>query len=463
MSERLFYAFALIAVCAIGLSLVRRQSPTSLPVLTLGISILCGIFYPLGSIWITPLSWRNIPNLSEESIVGSQVDYLAFGVGLVTAILIGGLLWKGLLKPAPKASNPTRRVVFRDTLIVWGLVSAGALLYGTYVAKIGLGTLVSTHDFADKYLASRGLGVFILGLNVMIFACLWSEASPVSKRTKWFMRAVAIGIFIWATFFIAVRTYSAAMIIGFLVIYARDRRVQLRHIRPRLVIMLIAAYLGMEGFAILRSTWRSTGDLGAAIQLAQRADKDETFGAVVGGSELSHPFLTMAELTQYEEAGALMGRSYLDAVLSFVPLFIWDERPETLAQVYVAKYYPEVDERGGGTAFTFVGEAWWNFGHIFGPWLMGTALGLFLLFCQHRAVRRSHGLINRALPYCTHLVMLFHRTQVSATFKQVMSVMLPALALAIFAELLWQVLLSHRVHPTPPPRPGGRQLSPQAR
>lgn len=449
MNERLALAFALVLVGALGLFFLRRQSPTSLPVLAIVISITCGVFYPVATIWINPRSWRNISNLSEESILGTQIDYLAFGLGILTAILLGGALWRRLLaepRPAPAAPH---RVVFRDTFMAWGLLIFGGILYANYVRNVGLVTLVSTEDFADKYLASRGLGVYLIGLNVMMVGCLWAEASQVSKRTRWLMRVVGAGIIAWATLFIAVRTYAAAMIIGYTVIYARDHRIQLRQIRLRLVLLILCAYVGMEAYAILRSSWKLTGDLGAAIELARSTDADDAFGAVVGGSELSHPFLTMVEIMEYEEAGELRGRSYLDAVLAFVPLFLWDERPQTLAQIYVAKYYPAVDERGGGSAFTFVGEAWWNFGHIFGPWFTGTLLGLFLLFCHHRSQRYPHGLVNRIVPYTTFLVLLFHRSQVSASFKQVMSIVLPCLVFAVLAELVWQVLLAPRL-----PAPG---------
>jgi hypothetical protein len=455
MNERFILAAALILVGAIALWLLRRQSPASMPVLAVVISVLCGIFYPIASIWITPRSWRNISNLSENSILETQVDYLAFGLGLLAAIAAGSIIWRRVLAAAGPTPDAPARVVFRDTFTSWVLLLTGAALYGQYIRLVGVGTLISTEDFADKYLASRGLGVFLSGLNLMIAACLWAEASQVRKFTRWSMRCLGVTIIIWATAFIAVRTYAAALLVGYVVIYARERGFQLRHLRLRLVVLLIVGYIGMESYAILRSTWKTTGDLGSAIGMARAIETDDAFGAIVGGSEISHPFLTLAEIMEYEEPGALAGRSYLDAVLSFIPLFVWSERPQTLAQVYVAKYYPAVDERGGGSAFTFVGEAWWNFGHVLGPLVMGIFMGLALLYFHNRSYRLPHGIISRLLPSMTFLVLLFHRSQSSASFKQVMSIVMPCLLLAFSANLIWQAFIVRHSSPQLPgsPRP----------
>ncbi len=444
MSERWVWAVALYGVVAFGLWLLRKQSPVSLPVLALGITALMGSFYPIASLYITPRSWRNIANLSEESQLGTQVDYLAFAMGLAAAVLAGLVIWPRAYQPREETTRAAHSTQFRDTFTSWSLFGMGSLLYMEYIRRVGIGTLLSSHDFAEKYLASRGLGVFLLGLNLMIIGCLWAESSQVRRTTRLCMRAFALGIAVWATAFIAVRTYVAAIALGYIMIYCRNKRIQLRQIRLRVVLLLLVGYLGLEGYAILRSSWMSAGNLSGALELAGRIDADDALGGVVGGSELSHPFLTAAEVAQYEVPGELGGESYVDAALAFVPLFIWPNRPTTLAQRYVAEYYPVVDARGGGSAFSFVGEAWWNFGHITGPLLAGLVLGLFLLWCHARSMTRPHGIVHRLLPYMVFITLLFHRSQLQASFKQIMIIVIPAVGFACVGQLLWEMTYSQR-------------------
>ncbi len=428
----------------LGLYVLRRQSPLSLPALAVGTTILVASFYPFATLFIEPRSWRNLKDLSEEAHLTSLQNYVAFTAGLVFAIVALGLLWPRSLRTPDVPPTAARRVRFRDAFVSWGCLVFGAGLYLEYIRRVGLSTLMSTHDFAEKYLASEGMGALLIGLNVMILACLWAEAGQVGKLTRWVFRAVAAGIVVWALFFIAVRTYAVAIALGYVAVYCRDRRFRVQDVRLRLVALMLLGLLTMEGFAILRSSWNSTGDLGSAVELASRSDTDVLLGGVVGGSEFSHPYLTMAEVAQFEEPGALWGSSYVDAVLAFVPLALWPDRPETLAQGFVREYYPSMADRGGGSAFSFVGEAWLNFGNIVGPLLAGIALGLFAVICQGRSLRIPHGWTARVLPYMGFLVLIFHRSQLQATFKQAVSVFLPAVGLALAAEVLWRVFLLPR-------------------
>jgi len=428
----------------LGLYVLRRQSPLSLPALAVGTTILVASFYPFATLFIEPRSWRNLKDLSEEAHLTSLQNYVAFTAGLVFAIVALGLLWPRSLRTPDVPPTAARRVRFRDAFVSGGCLVFGAGLYLEYIRRVGLSTLMSTHDFAEKYLASEGMGALLIGLNVMILACLWAEAGQVGKLTRWVFRAVAAGIVVWALFFIAVRTYAVAIALGYVAVYCRDRRFRVQDVRLRLVALMLLGLLTMEGFAILRSSWNSTGDLGSAVELASRSDTDVLLGGVVGGSEFSHPYLTMAEVAQFEEPGALWGSSYVDAVLAFVPLALWPDRPETLAQGFVREYYPSMADRGGGSAFSFVGEAWLNFGNIVGPLLAGIALGLFAVICQGRSLRIPHGWTARVLPYMGFLVLIFHRSQLQATFKQAVSVFLPAVGLALAAEVLWRVFLLPR-------------------
>lgn|GEM_PF-2127716 len=458
MSERLSLALLLVGVGLVAVALLRRHSPLGPLTLAMGMTVACGVFYPVATIWIEPFSWRRVHDLAEASILGTQADYLAFGVGLLTAIGLSTLIWRRALASPVDPPPPTRRQVFRDCVVSLGLVLVGGLLYAQFVREVGLATLTASHDFASKYLAARGLGIQLIGLKLMIAGCLWGEAGEVPRRLRRFLRCLALAIAAWSILFIAVRTYAVALGLGYVMIFARDRHVELRQLKPGLLVALLLAYAGSEAYALLRSSWNATGNLGSAVQMAMRTNGDQALGALVGGSELSHPFLTLAEVREHEESGVLAGQSYVDAVLAFVPLVIWDERPQTLAQIYVQKYYPAIDERGGGTAFSFVAEAWWNFGRLFGPWFVGTAIGLFLLTLHQRSRLHPHGFANRFLPYLTYILILMHRNQASSLFKQVMAIALPCIGLALAAEVLWRSFLARHHRPRALRVPSGPRL-----
>ncbi len=440
MNERWMLALALYAVGTFGLWMLRKQSPLSLPIIGVGVTMLIGTFYPLMSLYIEPRSWRNLANISEEALLSAQFEYLAFTAGLVGAITCVWIFRRGHLaapKLAPEARAYTR---FRDSFVAWGLVALGAMLYGAYINQVGLSTLISTEDFASKYLESRGMGVLLFGLNLMIVGVSWGEASDLGRRSRLCLRLIALAIFTWSFFFIAVRSYAVALTLGFMAVHCVKHGFQVRRIRLRMVALIFVAYFCVEGYAIVRSSWMSSGDLLRAVELAGSLDSNEALGGVVGGSEFSHPFITTAELMQYEEGGSLHGESYANALIAFVPLFLMPNRPATLAQDFVANYYPALDERGGGSSFSMVAEAWWNFGAILGCLLIGLASGALLMWSHVSARKNPHGISSRLLPYLAFLCVVYHRGQSQAIFKQVVSVLIPLLALVLLARLLWSVL-----------------------
>jgi hypothetical protein len=440
MNERWLLALALYAVGIFGLWLLRRQSPFSLPVIGLGATMLIGTFYPLMSLYVQPRSWRNTENISEAALLATQVEYLSFAVGLVIALLVACVLRRDALDTqgaAAEVAAPGRFVRFRDGVIAWGLVLGGGLLYGAYVAQVGLGTLLVTDDFASKYLESRGMGTLQFGLNLMIAGALWGEVSRPSRASRFGLRCVAAMVFVWCFLFIAVRSQGVAVILGYLAAYCMNHSVQIRRVKPRAVILLFAAYFAAESYAIVRSSWMGSGDFMRAVEIARSADSDDSLSGVVGGSELSHPFLTAAELLQYEEGGELLGESYVNAATAFIPLFLLPDRPMTLSEEFVSEYYPAVDDRGGGTSFSMVAEAWWNFGTVFGSLLIGLLVGALLIWSSISARIHAHGLVHRVLPYSATLTLLFHRTHVQANFKQVVSLLLPVFTLLIVARVLW--------------------------
>lgn len=177
-------------------------------------------------------------------------------------------------------------------------------MYALYAQRVGLSALTDREDYAAKYLASQGLGPLQLGLPMAMTGCLWAEMSelhptrktPLRHRTgdrdlehRLHLRAHERG---------CARTrlrFDPRAPFGF----------QLR-LTPALVAAGLVGYVFLESFALLRGVYR--GDLGSAI--TQVVDRGAlALGTAVGGSELSHPFITTAEILRSHEAASSRARA----------------------------------------------------------------------------------------------------------------------------------------------------------
>ncbi len=458
MIVRWLLALAALASGGAGLWVLRRRSPLDPLLLLVAATALVATFYPVATAFVAPVSWRNVGDLPEDVLVAAQTQYLAFGLGLLAVAVLAA---RGAPAHAPRdrARPPSARARWRDGAVAWGLLAAGLALYAVYVARVGLGTLADHVDPASKYRASSGLGAWLIGLDLMIVACLWAEASALAPRHKLPFRLASLAIAAWAVGVLSVRTYALALGIGHLHALCRRKRLALARVPLTLLAGLAAGYVAVEGYSMVRGVWHD-GLLDALRAVyGQGSALETTAGQWVGGSELSHPFITTMEVVRDEEPGALGGTSYADALAILVPLALSPDRPESLARSFAAEFYPEVDERGGGTAFSLVAEAWWNLGSFLGPLVCGLALGWIFAGVARRAQRAPDGVAARFSPYVAYVVVLIHRGTVSTLLKQTLPLLAVALVLSAAAALAWGALarrtpraLRPRLAPCPEPR-----------
>ncbi len=441
MTERLLIAFGTWVAVGTGLSLCRRMSPLHFFVLLLVATGLIGTFYPLASLLVEPLTWRNIGHLDDETIQAVELDYMVFAWGMLLAAFIAAS--KGWLVPDAPAEQVARRswVRYRDGIVAPGLLFSGAMLYGLYVHSVGISALTNKADYAEKYLLSTGLGPLSFGLWMMILGCLWAEASQMPSRHKLAYRGAALAIGIWSIVFISVRTNAVVLLMGYLHILAGRRGIELRRIRISLVVVLILAYIGLEGFSLYRGT--TSRSAGEAIEIIMSRG-ETTLASVVGGSELSHPFITAVEVAASREPAELAGRSYLDGFLVLMPRFINPDRPLALSQEFVQTYYAWAAARGGGTAFSMLAEAWLNFGPILGAGFVGFAIGLLMLAVErHRATHRR-GVLARLAPYLVFIVVVIHRNESASILKFLFASGVVVTGMCIAAQLVWSFTLRVR-------------------
>ncbi len=417
-AERYLWAAVLWSLVGFGVFVCRRRSPLFLPTLALLATGLIGSFYALATTFVTPLSWRNISHLDDELIVATQHEYVAFAAGLLLAIWFAiQVKWLSSDTPtrAPLDSEATGNAS-RDFAVAAALVAIGGSLYALYVQRVGLDALSNRDDYAFKYLLSQGLGPLQFGLWMAIAGCLWAEASPLPKLEKNFFRPVALAIAVWSIAVISVRTNFAILLLGYLAIHCRARGWQLRRVHPGLLALALVTYASLETFALFRGAYK--GDVSDALWLLQGQGMN-SIAAAIGGSELSHPFITAAEVLYDREAGELAGRSLLDGVLAFVPRGIHPDRPLMLSEQFVRENYVELASRGGGAAFSLVAEGWLDFGSLLGPLLFGLAMGWLLFWVERRWDCAPHGFVARVAPYFAFYVAVQHRNEFASLAKQV--------------------------------------------
>jgi len=201
-------------------------------------------------------------------------------------------------------------------------------------------------------------------------------------------------------------------------------------------------YAGLESFALLRGVYR--GDFAQALTRLE-AQGELVFAAAVGGSELSHPFITAGEVLREREAGELAGQSIVDGVAACLPRGLYPDRPLYLSEQFVRSNYADLAARGGGAAFSLVAEAWLDFGSVLGPLAFGLAMGLLLAWCERRRESVPDGILARLLPYFVFYVAMQHRNEFGTLFKQVFMIALVVVPLALAGETLAAALRGARV------------------
>lgn len=416
------------AVVAFGLWMQRTRSPLHMATIALVVTGLIGSFYPLVSSFVEPSSWRNLDQLSPALVRESQEQYVAYAIGLVLALLATNTRRRGDLAPLEQ-----RDTTARDFTASALLVGAGLTMYALYAQRVGLSALTDREDYAAKYLASQGLGPLQLGLPMAMTGCLWAEMSELHPTRKTPFRAVALAIAIWSIAFISVRTNAVVLALGYASILARRSGFELRRIRPALVAAGLVGYVFLESFALLRGVYR--GDLGSAI--TQVVDRGAlALGTAVGGSELSHPFITTAEILRSHEAGELAGESLWNGVAACLPRGLHPDRPPFLSEQFVRSNYADLASRGGGAAFSLVAEAWLDFGALIGPLAFGLAFGWLFVACERRRETHPTGLVARLLPYFVFYVAMQHRNEFGSLFKQVFMLSLVVVPVWLAAEAL---------------------------
>lgn len=397
------------------------------------------IFFPILSYFEPPITWRNLSGLTLERVEYVQIQYLSFIIGAMCFYLSWGWKLDSLKSIRELGGMPSSKVsrFSMNAYLAVVLVSFGSVLYLAYIQSVGINTLVSSEAMTDKYKASSGKGFLYIGLNFLIWGVLVAETVRNRPYLKLVCRLLAIGVVCWALFFIHTRTYAAILVFGYFYLYVERNDLRVSQLKVKYVLIGILSWIFIEAFGIARGVVSSSSSFDF-IQLFELAASNAELGirTVAGGSDFSHPFITFFEITREEQAGFMMGKGILDGLTSLLPSFLLEEKPQTMAQWFAAKYYPTFSKQGGGTASSLVAEIWLNFGSIIAPFVAGFLISLFLFWVQLKAKVKSSGLTALSVPYFTFSLFFLERVGLVASFKQFIYMFVPFLCFVFSFKIL---------------------------
>lgn len=335
---------------------------------------------PPNEVWMAIAKFKMIAGLS----LGATYAGFAFGVGRNAPI---GDASDGLV---PKDSRKVRRL-----LLVLAAVSCIAIMLFIQF-RGGLADHIA--DFSrGRFRSLGGLGPFVAVADLGVIAVLlWMAFRPSDSKSLLF---VATLIAVAAAQFLSngsrIGALSVFMLTG--IIWA----VRTGRIPWRLALTLAPIVFFLLGaLSIIRSS-------GLEQQGAVGALSDRSVTEVL--SELRDELQLRAAISSavpvvedgYElTEGPMWGRTYLAAVLGFVPRSIWEEKPRGPGSLYTQLFLGEARE---GTAVPVPpsAEVYWNFG-------MGGVVLVFLLYGM--LIRMIHVFYSRrsgnAFALCFYILFL---------------------------------------------------------
>lgn len=280
-------------------------------------------------------------------------------------------------------------------------------------------TIVEVSSYEANYRILNTSPAFAFTTKVFIVAACVGAASMIRQGSAWMY---------WTPLVLVVASWGIYSSNKDPILIALLACGSLLHVRQvgastgSLVLVATAALAGAAILPVIFSAYRAGVDLSVALTvLAQR-------GAFMS-SDPSGPFVSLVGSIS-AASGPLWGESYLQAVTSWVPGFLWPGKPIDLAEEFARQNIAEWSP-GRGLGFSLLGESYINFG-LAGPLLQYGAIG-WLWGVAWRVVRTTRLLsttVFKSLYSVAGMYMLFimHRGGTSLLVTQFAQIVLPVLA-----------------------------------
>lgn len=260
----------------------------------------------------------------------------------------------------------------------WGLASV-SLLPSIYVFFKSL-QVVMTQGYQGLYQGDQEtsvgalpgvIGEFLIPAAVFLLVGSSVISSPTySKRTRNFAIALIL-LYITSRFLLGERRKVATAMTALIWLW-HEWIVKL----PAVVIIGSAVVLSLV-FPIVAATRNLTGQQGISLDAVQSQLYGESNPLISTLSEMGGTMMTIAHTMNLVPSARpfQMGADYGYALLTLVPNFFWKLHP-TIERGLAGSWLtwaidPEFASRGGGYGYSFIAEAYLNFGWVGGPIALG--------------------------------------------------------------------------------------------
>lgn len=279
------------------------------------------------------------------------------------------------------------------------LLFVSLTLVGLFLGVIGGLQAYISAGYLGLYQLEQGLEYFAVGFNLLSTTLLLLYYVAHERRTHGLLLLfIILFVGISALLFVAGRRRYLLTLIFAMLIY---RHYAVRRFSLKQVVLLgIISFTLMSLWGVLRAipleqilterTWTALRQLSLA----------DLFYAVTGRGEFSLSWLHLPEVMEEIANGDLhylLGISYLQTPLIFVPRLLYPDRPPTLSEWYVSAYYPDIVAQGGGRGFFFLAEAYLNF----------SVVGIFLLMLLAGIVFRTAYSYLKATDYDPRVALVY--------------------------------------------------------
>ena len=181
-------------------------------------------------------------------------------------------------------------------------------------------------------------------------------------------------------------------------------------------------------FPVLFSMYRAGLDLSTALVVVSHR-------GVFMSSDPSGPFVSLLGAVT-STSDMLWGSTYIQAITSWVPGFLWPGKPVSLAEEFAIRNIADWSP-GRGLGFSLLGESYMNFGLI-GPLVQFAGIG-WLWGMSWRVVRTTRLLDTRLFKSVysvagLYMIFIMHRGESSLIVTQFVQSILPILVVALVAS-----------------------------
>lgn len=330
-------------------------------------------------------------------------------VGLHSGAIIAVYISQGKRRLSKETESPSQRVAIRS--VGWSLLAISAIPLA-FQLKEAVSTVLAGGYMAlyQRQAPPAGIGSAMIILSDFVApGAFFLMAGSKGRRLELLLTAVVLLTYASILLFLGFRAYSVMPLVAAAWLWERCiRRL------PRALLTVMAAIVLIGVFPLVRETRLAPGTerTSASVLLKTYSSLENPLVSIV--SEMGKSMAPLAhtlELIPFQRQYDL-GVGYAYSLLTVVPSVFWNRHPTvvrgTPANWLIETIDPYQASQGGGIGFSFIAEAFLNFGGLGVPlvtFLMGYLLVRFCIWADQIASAARLVVVATFLPH----LLLFAR------------------------------------------------------